>query len=243
MAPFNRTFAGFAVAVCAAALATAQAGIAQSASTARSYRVAAFDSVAAAGPSLVVVHVGGAPAVSAQGPAETLDKMEVVVEHGGLQIRPKREFRGHFDWNSLRRATFTVTAPHLTAASVAGSGDMHVDRAEGDRFAGSVAGSGKLDIASLRVGRVNFSMAGSGDLTARGSAGRADMSVAGSGNLHTRGVTSRIASVSIAGSGNAELTAEETANVSIIGSGTAVIAGQAHCTISRIGSGHARCNA
>jgi hypothetical protein len=241
MGILKSSLAGLGLVACTAAIVTAQSGLAQSGETARGYRVGAFDSVASAGPHLVVVHVGGAPSVSAEGPADTLDKMEVIVEHGGLEIRPRREFRDHFNWNSLKRATFTVTAPRLTAASLAGSGDMRVDRVEGDRFDASVAGSGNLDVAALRVGRAHFSMAGSGNLSAHGSVGRADVSVAGSGNIRTRGVVTRSASVSIAGSGDAQLTTQDAADISIVGSGTAEIAGHAHCTVSRIGSGRARC--
>jgi hypothetical protein len=219
------------------------AALAQAGNADRSYRVGAFDSIGAVGANLVVVHVGGAPSVSARGPAETLDRMEVVVEHGSLQIRPRREYRNHFDWRGVKPATYTVTVPRLTAASLVGSGDMRVDRAEGGKFAASVAGSGNLDIAALRVGEADLSMAGSGNLTARGSATRANLSVAGSGNVRTRGVTSRTASVSIAGSGTAELSAQDAANVSIVGSGDAIISGPARCHISRIGSGKARCNA
>lgn len=221
----------------------AQEGLAQSPAVARNYPVTSFDKVAAAGPNLVVVHVGGSPSVRAEGPADMLDRMEVVVEHGGLQIRPKREYRDHFDWSRLKRATFTVNAPRLTVAAQAGSGEMRVDRAEGDRFDASVAGSGSLDIAALRVRKARLSMAGSGNLTARGSAGEAEVSIAGSGTVHARGLDSRKASVSVAGSGDADLTADDTANVSIIGSGSAEIGGRAHCTVSRIGSGRARCNA
>jgi hypothetical protein len=217
------------------------AALAQAGNADRSYRVGAFDSIGAVGANLVVVHVGGAPSVSARGPAETLDRMEVVVEHGSLQIRPRREFRDHFDWRGLKPATYTVTLPRLTAASLAGSGDMRVDRVEGNRFDASVAGSGTLDIAALRVTKAAFSMAGSGNLAARGSATRADLSVAGSGNVKARGVTARTAAVSIAGSGNAELTAKDSVNVSIVGSGDADISGGAHCTVSRIGSGRAHC--
>ena len=61
--------------------------------------------------------------------------------------------------------------------------------------------------------------------TAHGSATRVDLSVAGSGNVRARGVTSRTAAVSIAGSGDAEITAKDTANVSIVGSGDAEVAG------------------
>jgi hypothetical protein len=234
-------FAGLAAVTCAGAMVAAQAAVAQPGATARSYRVGSFDTVASIGPNTVIVHLGGAPAVTAQGPAETLDKMEVVVEHGDLQIRPKREFRDHFDWRGVEPATFTVTAPRLAGATLAGSGDMRVDRAEGDRFEATVAGSGDLAIGSLRVSRANLVMAGSGGLTARGSAGQASVSVAGSGKVRASGVVSRTASVTIAGSGTAELTAQDTANVSIVGSGDATITGRAHCNVTRIGSGHLRC--
>jgi hypothetical protein len=207
----------------------------------RSNRVSGFDKVAAAGPNHVIVHVGSRSSVTASGPAATLDRMEVVVEHGSLQIRPRREFRNRSDWHRLAPATYTVTLPRMTAASLAGSGDMRVDRAVGDRFEASVAGSGNLVIAALRVARAAFSTAGSGNLVARGSATRVDLSVAGSGSVRARGVTSRTASVSIAGSGDAELTAKDSAAVSIVGSGDATIAGGARCQVTRIGSGHARC--
>ncbi len=216
---------------------------AQSATTSRSYRVGSFDKVAVAGPNQVIVHVGGTPSVTARGPAETLDRMEVVIERGGLQIRPRKQFRHDFDWRGLGPAIYTVTMPRITAASLAGSGDMRIDRAEGERFVGSVAGSGDLDVAALHVRDANLSMAGSGSLTARGTAARANLSVAGSGDVHARGVTSRTASVSIAGSGAAELTARDSVNVSIVGSGDAVISGSARCHVSRVGSGRARCNA
>jgi hypothetical protein len=242
MVGLKSSLARLGLAVCAVALALPQAGSAQAGAVARNYPVGVFDSIGVAGSNLVIVHVGGAPAVSATGPAEILDKMEVVVERGELQIRPRRQFRDHFEWNDLKRATFTVTAPRLNAASLAGSGEMRVDRAEGSKFAASVAGSGNLHIATMRVQQADFSMAGSGNIIAHGSAGRADLSVAGSGNVRTRGVAVRNASVSIAGSGTAEVTAEDTANVSIIGSGTADIAGRARCSVSRIGSGHAHCN-
>jgi hypothetical protein len=214
---------------------------AQSATVERSYRVASFDKIAAAGPNLIVVHVGGPASVSARGPAETLAKMEVIIERGSLQIRPKRDFRNRFDFRDLKPATFTVTMPRVTAAALAGSGDMRLDRAEGNRLDASVAGSGNLDIAALRVGDAKFSTAGSGNLTARGSAARTDVSIAGSGSVRARGVSSRTGAVSIAGSGNAELTARESVDVSIVGSGEANITGGARCHVSRIGSGRAHC--
>jgi len=207
----------------------------------RSYQVRAFDSVSAAGPHNVIVTVGGAASVRAQGSAEALDKMEVVVEGGDLKIRPRREFRNNYRWADKQRATFYVTAPRLDSAAVAGSGDMRVDRVEGERFNGAIAGSGSLDVASLRVSKASLSIAGSGDLSARGSAARSDLSIAGSGNLKLGRLSSRTASLSIAGSGNADLNAAETVNVSIIGSGDVTVAGGARCSVSKIGGGNVRC--
>ncbi|HEX8215468.1 MAG TPA: head GIN domain-containing protein [Allosphingosinicella sp.] len=219
--------------------ANAQQGAASAAQ--RSYRVSGFDSVSAAGPHKVVVTVGGAASVRAEGPSDVLDRMEVVVEDGDLEIRPKREFRDHYRWNDDRRATFYVTAPRLEAAAVAGSGDMRVDRVAGERFSGAIAGSGKLDVGSLQVSTAHLSIAGSGDLTARGSAARSELSIAGSGTLKLGQLASRTASVSIAGSGNADLNAGETVSVSIVGSGDVAVAGTARCSVTKMGVGRVRC--
>jgi hypothetical protein len=235
------SFRGFHILALALPACSGAALAAQTTVEQRDYRVGSFDKVAAAGANLVIVHQGGALSVTGQGPAETLDRMEVVVERGGLQIRPRREYDRN--WHNLKPATYTVTLPRLTDASLAGSGEMRIDRAEGDNFAASVAGSGSLDIAALRVGHANLSMAGSGKLSARGSATRADLSIAGSGDISARGVSSRNAAVSIAGSGDVELTARDSVNVSIVGSGNAEISGGAHCEVNRMGSGQAHCGA
>jgi len=216
-------------------------GAASAQSGQRSYQVSTFDSVTAAGPNNVIVAVGGRASVRAKGPADVLDKMEVVVEDGELEIRPRREYRDNYRWRDQSKATFYVTAPRLNEAAIAGSGDMKIDRIDGDRFAGAIAGSGNLDIASLRVSRASFSIAGSGDLSARGSVSEADLSIAGSGNINVREVALRRASVSIAGSGDVDLHASDTVNASIIGSGNVAVAGTARCSVSRMGSGRVAC--
>ncbi|MBT2135252.1 DUF2807 domain-containing protein [Croceibacterium sp. LX-88] len=207
----------------------------------RSYSVGAFDEVTTVGPHRVIVTVGGGHSVYADGPAEALDRFEVLVEGDKLKIQPKEEYRQDHDWTWMAPATFYVTLPRIEAASLAGSGNMYLDRVQGDSFAGSVAGSGEIDIASMQVGEANFSVAGSGDLTARGSAGRSRVSVAGSGAVHAREMRSTTAAVSIVGSGDADLMVDNNANVSIVGSGDVDIAGTATCTVSRMGSGKVAC--
>src|SRR6478735_7771809 len=212
-------------ALCAlgASMSTAQdSAQAATGATGRSYDLTGFDGIAVVGPHHIVVSVGPAFSVRAEGPQQTLTDTEVEVEDGQLKIHPvdddeywdrrcgERDHRRGHDrwrcWNDYEAATFYVTLPQIESAALVGGGDMRIDRVEGNAFAASVAGSGDLDVAALRVDDARFSIAGSGDLRARE-------------------VTSNDASISIAGSGNAALTVRDDAHVSIVGSGDVEIAG------------------
>jgi len=226
----------------------------------RSYDLAAFEEISVIGPHRVVVSVGPAFSVRAEGPEQTLADTEVEVDDGRLEIRPidddrwehrceERDDKGDEDegrwrwrcWDNYKPATFHITLPRIEAVALVGGGTMQIDRVEGAAFSASLAGSGDLDVATLRVDDARFSIAGSGDLVARGSARHSRVSIAGSGNLQARGVTSENASISIAGSGDVALTVQDDARVSIVGSGDVQIAGPARCSVSRFGGGRVRC--
>jgi hypothetical protein len=237
-----------------ATMVVAQDG-AGAATTSRSYDLAGFEKVSIVGPHHVVVSVGPGFSVRAEGAQQTLADTEVEVEEGRLEIRPVDDEaywsrrcgardgdRRRRCWDDYQPATFHVTLPRISAASLVGGGDMRIDRVEGADFSASVAGSGEIDVATLRVDDAHFSVAGSGDLVARGSARRSRVSVAGSGILRAREVTSDEASVSMAGSGDVALTVRGDARVSIVGGGEVEIAGPARCAVSRIGGGRVRCN-
>jgi hypothetical protein len=214
-------------------------------SVSRSYDLGGFDAVSVVGPHQVVISVGPAYSVRAEGPQRTLADTEVEVEDGELKIHPvdddRWDGRNAEFWREYKPATFRITLPTLEAVALVGGGDMRIDRVERGTFSATVAGSGDLDVAALRVDEARFSIAGSGDLAARGSATRQRVSIAGSGNLRAREVASAEANVSIAGSGNAELTVENDARISIVGGGDVDIAGPARCSVSRIGGGRVRC--
>src|SRR3546814_5216611 len=61
-----------------------------------------------------------------------------------------------------RAIKIMVTMPALRGASVAGSGNLSVDRVEGDDFAASASGSGNLTIGAIKTQSASFSVAGSG---------------------------------------------------------------------------------
>lgn len=207
----------------------------------RSFDLAGFDAVSLAGPHDVIVTVGPRHSVRAEGDPETLDRLKIEVEGSNLKIGMER---GNWPMGWKRDGAKTlihVTLPAIRAASIAGSGDMRVDRADSNRFAASIAGSGDLQIGSLRTRDAKFSIAGSGGITASGSADSADISIAGSGDVNLEGVEIRTAAVSIVGSGDVRARAMETANVSIMGSGDVDLTGTARCTVNKRGSGSVRC--
>ena len=210
----------------------------------RNYQVGNFQKIEVAGPYDVEVRTGANPGVSAQGSEKLLGRTLVEVRGDRLLIRPQ-ESRGwfHFGWSTHGHANFTVTVPKLSGATIAGSGDIKVDKVEGDRFEGAVAGSGGLDVAAMNVQTLKLEIAGSG--RARAGAGKAQSAayeIAGSGDLDAGGVQTQQAKVSIAGSGSVKAHATGTADVSIMGSGDVDVSGGAKCNVSKAGSGNVRCS-
>jgi carbon monoxide dehydrogenase subunit G len=218
----------------------------------RGYDMTGFEQVSVVGPHHVVITVGPAFSVRAEGPQQALDDTTVEIEDGRLEIHPvdderwgRRRLGGDRErgpyWESYPAATFYVTLPRITGAMLAGGGDMHVDRVEDADFSATVAGSGNLDVARLRVENARFTIAGSGDLAAHGSARHSRVAIAGSGNLRATDVSSEEASITVTGSGNVALTVANDAQISIIGGGDVDIAGPARCSVTRMGGGNVRC--
>ncbi|MEA3002069.1 MAG: hypothetical protein QOH81_857 [Sphingomonadales bacterium] len=211
----------------------------------RDFQVGAFQKVGLAGPHDVVVTVGGAPSVRAEGDKAEIDRLDIRVENGELKIGTKRDegWSWHFGGGRHRhdRVTIYVTAPSLAAAAIAGSGDMKIDKVTGSGFNASIAGSGDMHLASLNVGEAHFSLAGSGDISAAGKAGKATISVAGHGDIVASGLEIADATISVMGSGDVTARATQTADVSVMGSGDVTLSGPAKCSIHKMGSGDVHC--
>ena len=201
----------------------------------------AFDKIALSGSPDVVVTVGAAASVRAEGEAEMLDRLEITNENGQLHIGLRDTNGSWFDWGHHRGITIHVTLPAIAGASITGSGNMRIDRAQGPAFAASVTGSGDMSIAALTADQASFTVTGSGDISAAGHARQASASVTGSGDLHLAQLEAAAATLAVAGSGNIGIRATETATVDLRGSGDVTVAGPARCTISKSGSGDVRC--
>lgn len=202
-----------------------------------------FQKIALTGSTDVVVTVGGAASVRAEGGKKAIDRLEIKVENGELSIGSKQRdgFSWDFGGSHHNHAIVYVTLPSIAGASVTGSGDMKIDKVSGNGFDGSATGSGDLQIASLEVGQAHFNVTGSGDVKATGKAQQASITVAGSGDFIASGLEIGAATVSVIGSGDVTARATQSADVSVMGSGDVTLSGPAKCTIHKMGSGDVHC--
>ena len=223
----------------------AQAEVGEGTTVSKTYNVGNFSAIEVAGPYDVEVRTGSNPSVSARGGEKLLERTEVKVDGDKLVIRPEHRGGSLFSWGWKTRGTahFVVTVPQLNGATIAGSGDIRVDKVAGPAFEGEVAGSGGIDVASLQVQQLKLSIAGSGGVKAgSGTAQNANYDIAGSGDIDAGGVQAQALKVSIAGSGGVKGNAKGTADVSIMGSGDVNVVGGAKCNISKAGSGDVTCS-
>ena len=212
----------------------------------RHYQVGPFQQIDVAGPYDVDVTTGGVAGVTASGPQELIDELVVEVRGSRLLIHPKEEhgffhvFKSNIDGSAVVHVT---TAAALSAASLAGSGDLKVDKVDAGGFSGNLAGSGDLTLGQASAQNLKLSIAGSGDIHAgSGQAANVEYSTAGSGNIDAGGVRAQSAHVNAVGSGSINGQATGTATVTIMGSGDVTLTGGAKCTVSKMGSGDARCS-
>jgi Putative auto-transporter adhesin, head GIN domain len=207
----------------------------------RSFAVTGFESVSLEGSDNVRVLRGPTSSVIATGPQAVLDLLNIRVENNTLKIDRKP---GRTNWlrGDYRGAMITVTMPAISAAAVAGSGDMTVDRADGPAFVAAVEGSGNLKVAEITVKRAALSAEGSGDLTILGTATDATMAAEGSGNIDARGLVSQQATIAVEGSGDIGATVRQRATIAVEGSGNVDVTGTDNCAIVKEGSGDARCS-
>ena len=205
----------------------------------RSYAVSGFTGVELRGPDDVDVRNGPNFSVVAEGDSKILDEVEIKLVDGRLRVGRKEHKGRWFSHDDGVRVH--VVMPRVESASVAGSGDLSIERAEGS-FKGAIAGSGDLKVQSLTATDADLSIAGSGDMTVIGTADKLSAAIIGSGDIDAGALTAKGASISITGSGSMRGTVSGGASISIAGSGDVELSGGAKCSVSSVGSGEARCS-
>jgi hypothetical protein len=199
-----------------------------------------FQAVSLTGPDDVIIKQGTSFSVRADGPREAVDQLDIKVSDGTLEVGRKRSgnWAGNHEGGDT---TVYVTLPSLTRVSLAGSGNMNVERLEGTQVKADLTGPGDLVIDAVHADKADLSLTGSGDLTAAGRVKQAALSATGSGNISAENLDVDRASLRLVGSGDVAVHASQGADISIMGSGDAQVLGTASCKISKMGSGEAQC--
>lgn len=216
-----------------ATLAAASANAAE-----RRFNVTGFDKVAVGGSDNVNIRTGSSFSVVATGAQDDLDRLEVVVKDGRLNIGRKSSM-----WPSNGKpVVFAVTMPALRGLAMAGSSDVTADKGAADVFDAKVSGSGNMSVASLDAKTANISVSGSGNVTMAGRCGAQNIRIAGSGDVDLSALACVNSAISIAGSGDVKARVSGDAMIRIAGSGDVVITGGAKCVKKIAGSGDVRCS-
>lgn len=199
----------------------------------------AFTEVKALGPDNIVFATGDAFTIKAEGNAKAIATLRYKLEDGTIKIG---RTKGNWFGDESEGVTITITAPKLSAASLAGSGNFTADKMVGDTVKVKIAGSGSLNVAEVAAKTLETKIAGSGDAIIAGTAENMDLSVAGSGTINAQKLTATNAEVSIAGSGDVSINATGKVEAKVAGSGDINVTGGATCTSKSMGSGNINCS-
>jgi hypothetical protein len=131
-----------------------------------------------------------------------------------------------------------VTTPRITDVQVTGSANISTNNkfSADNKIRFSITGSGDISF-NVNAPGIDANITGSGTLHISGETRDININMAGSGNYEGYELKAETAKVTIAGSGNANLFAEENLQVKIMGSGTARYRGNASVDKKIMGSG------
>ncbi|MBD8678700.1 head GIN domain-containing protein [Sphingomonas sp. CFBP 13720] len=185
------------------------------------------------------IRTGATFAVRAQGDATALERLDVRRDGDTLHIGRKP---AKWRWTGDRTPAIRieVTMPSIRAATLRGSGDIGIDRVQGD-FTAALDGSGNIIIGQLRGRQARLNLGGSGTIAAAGAVEALALSVGGSGRIDAPQLRAGSADVSVAGSGDAVADVNGAARVTLAGSGSVTLGRNARCTVAKTGSGDVHC--
>lgn len=190
----------------------------------KEYTVSNFQGIQLFSSPDVIVTQGSIAKVSAEGPQELIDKLEISVKNGELIIRPKN----NQDFNLQTRRDYYVKifvqVPSLNNLSISGSGDILIKNQMnwGTSVTLSIKGSGDIEVNQIDTKNLKLAVSGSGDIEVGTiQAAAVESSVQGSGDVKIKRINSTQLKASTIGSGDIEVKSGKVkeANFSVSGSG------------------------
>ncbi|WP_347056886.1 DUF2807 domain-containing protein [Blastococcus sp. HT6-30] len=174
---------------------------------------------------------GASPALTVTAGSEIIDTLTSDVEDGVLVLaldgRPP----------TLGDVHYSLTVSHLDTLVVAGSGQAVASSVPADALSVAVDGSGDVEMSGMDIDELHVALTGSGTVEAQGDAITQEVRVEGSGNYAADLLDSAVATVTVAGSGNADVRVTDAITATIRGSGDIRHTGGARVTSTVDGSG------
>ncbi len=206
-----------------------------------SFDLSNFDQVALMGPDSIRILPGPRFAVTAEGPQEALDQLDLRVEHGVLKLGRKPRKGWHWDTNK-GSVHITITMPVVHGVALSGAGDADVlAPIKGERFVADVSGAGDLKIQSASVQALEVHISGTGDVSLSGEADQVTLAVSGTGDVDARNLNARLARLDVSGVGDIRAHVSERVTGGISGVGDIDVTGGARCDMSSSGAGAVHC--
>lgn len=124
------------------------------------------------------------------------------------------------EWNTIGRGYVVVIyAPSLNGITSAGSGAITIEGVlKSDNLSVSIAGSGNL-VGQINVGNLEIANSGSSNIRLKGNAENVEVKSSGSGNIQCFELVMDACKISKSGSGNAQISVNNSLTASISGSG------------------------
>ena len=209
----------------------------------RSYTFGSFERVRVEGPFDVRVTTGGSPGATAEGPAASLDRLDVRVEGMTLIVRPGAGGWGERPVGDGGPLVIRASTGTIRAATVVGGGALRIEGPlRNQRIDLALTGSGSLAAGAIEADELAVNLLGSGSMTLGGRAQRARLQTSGSGTIAAGSLDSGALIVRLDGPGSTAASARYTADLTTSGIGAITVAGHPACTVHRsTGGGPVQC--
>ncbi len=176
-----------------------------------------YDGIKCAGSMDFILVAGNEGTIKLEGEENLLKHIITEVKDGSLIVKTEKGI--NLRPSSNKSIKVTIPFKDISNVSLAGSGDLwNTDKITATNLDVSLAGSGDI-VLDIETSSVEGSIAGSGDLTLKGNTNDLVAEVAGSGDFHGFTLQANNTTVSVAGSGDAEVVCNKTLKARVAGSG------------------------
>jgi hypothetical protein len=190
-----------------------------------------FHAVSLQGVGTLVITQGDTESLTIEAEPRVLNRIETVVEGGTLMIRPDRSF------DTDEPITYRLGAKELDTIELAGAGRVEAAQLAADQLRLLAGGAGSVSIADLTATTLDVTLAGTVQVELAGTVENQTVSVSGTGQYNAADLGSRVAGVTVDGTGKATVRASDSLDAQVSGVGSVEYIGDPSLTESVSGVG------